>query len=733
MRILVTAWRDLANDLAGGSEVLIDRLCRGLTERGHEVTLLCANPIGEGHTYRVHPNGGTVDQYLRAPFAYLRHHRDADLVVDVANGVSFYTPLWRRGPSICLVNHIHTAQWEQWFNRPVAAVGRKLELRAMPAAYRNRLFVAVSPSTASELQSMGVDRDRIRIIINGTDLPDELGTEAPEPLFVGLGRLVPHKRFDLAVEAFNQIQPLIGGRLVIAGDGPEGERLAKMAGPGVEIAGRISEERKRELLSHAWLMVHPASHEGWGLVITEAAAYGTPALAFRVPGLRDSIVDGMSGVLVDRPEQLAEAWLELVRDTERRHRLRAGAVRRAEACSWDATVDRFEEICEEAVQRHRRSLRLPRGSWSGPDERVSVDQLRHEGERAEDRPELSGIPVGTGRPGLQVVRDRPDLSIVLPAFNEAARLPRSIPQLAEHLASRSERTEVIVVDDGSTDDTLEVGTELLRSIPHSGVFSLGHHAGKGAAVRAGVARASGHRIVFMDADMATDLDYLDPLLAALEETHIAVGSRSAPGAVTSGVTPSSDAAHRAFNALARSVTGLDIADFQCGFKGFRGSTGRLLFHLLHERGYAFDVELLSMADRIGFEIAEIPVHWRAVRGSHVRIVVDSALMTYQVARITRRRQTQRLAALEAWHRSPDVAVDDLVREVGDRLPVPAPIVPWEKGVLVLLPFIEAVDTNDLARVVEQDLDGVLVRPTTVDAGSLLDPSNHRLRSALSAP
>ncbi|MCB0970188.1 MAG: glycosyltransferase family 4 protein, partial [Acidimicrobiales bacterium] len=294
MRILVTAWRDLANDLAGGSEVLIDRLCRGLTERGHEVTLLCANPIGEGHTYRVHPNGGTVDQYLRAPFAYLRHHRDADLVVDVANGVSFYTPLWRRGPSICLVNHIHTAQWEQWFNRPVAAVGRKLELRAMPAAYRNRLFVAVSPSTASELQSMGVDRDRIRIIINGTDLPDELGTEAPEPLFVGLGRLVPHKRFDLAVEAFNQIQPLIGGRLVIAGDGPEGERLAKMAGPGVEIAGRISEERKRELLSHAWLMVHPASHEGWGLVITEAAAYGTPALAFRVPGLKDSIVDGMS-------------------------------------------------------------------------------------------------------------------------------------------------------------------------------------------------------------------------------------------------------------------------------------------------------------------------------------------------------------------------------------------------------------------------------------------------------
>ena len=81
MRILVAAWRDLANDLAGGSEVLVDHLCSGMTERGHDVTLLCANPVGEGHRYRVHPNGGTVDQYLRAPFAYLRHFRDVALVV----------------------------------------------------------------------------------------------------------------------------------------------------------------------------------------------------------------------------------------------------------------------------------------------------------------------------------------------------------------------------------------------------------------------------------------------------------------------------------------------------------------------------------------------------------------------------------------------------------------------------------------------------------------------------
>lgn len=734
MRILILAWRDLANKLAGGSEVLVDRLCSGLTERGHDVTLMCANPVDHGHPYHVHPNGRTVDQYLRAPFAYLEGHRDADLVVDVANGVSFYTPLWRRKPTICFVNHIHTEQWNQWFPAPIAAVGRYLETHAMPAAYRNRLFVAVSPSTADSLEAMGVDRDRIRIIINGTDLPDEVGAEAPEPLFVGLGRLVPHKRFELAVAAFNQIRPAVGGRLVIAGDGPERDRLRAIAGPGVQIAGKITEQAKQDLLREAWLMVHPASHEGWGLVITEAAAYGTPSLAFRVPGLKDSIVDGMSGVLVDRPEDLAPTWQRIAQDPALRARLRIGARRRATACTWEATVDRFEEICEEAVASHRRSLHLPRGSWTGPDERVTVAQFHaEEAVATDDRPELAGIPVGTGRPTLRVVRDRPDLSIVLPAYDEQARLPFSLPVLLDHLAQREGRTEVIVVDDGSTDATVRIASELLAGVPLAGVYQLGRHAGKGAAVRAGVARATGHQIVFMDADMATDLEFLDPLLAALDDAHVAVGSRSAPGAVTSGVTPSSDATHRAFNALARRVTGLNVTDFQCGFKAFRGSSGRLLFHLLRERGYVFDVELLTLADRLGLTVAEVPVHWKAVRGSHVRIVVDSAQMAYQVGRITKRtRRGQLLSAIEARGLEGAALPDDLVELVRGHLPVSGPVLDLGDGALALLPFVEPVDSSDIAVALQRQLEGISVTTTTVDTGTILEPGVNRLRSALAA-
>jgi len=725
MRILFVAWRDLANKLAGGSEVLIDTLAAGLKERGHEVTLLCANPV-EPRAYEVRANGGTVTQYARAPFEYLRSFRDADLVVDVANGLSFYSPLWRRRPSICFVNHIHTEQWNQWFPAPIAAFGKTMEQRAMPAAYRHRLFVAVSPSTAEGLESLGVDRSRIRIIINGTNLPETVGAESPDPLFVGLGRLVPHKRFELALKAWEQVRPHVGGRLVIAGQGPEHARLTAAAGPGVELPGRVSEAVKDDLLSRAWLMVHPASHEGWGLVITEAAAHGTPSLAFRVPGLRDSVVDGMSGILVDRPEDLAPTWRRIAEDPVLRGRLREGARKRALACTWDATIDTFEAICEEAVGNQHRRLRLPQASWT-KDHRPE--------EPVETAPERQGLPIGTGRPGLRVVRRRPELSIVLPAYNESRRLPLSLPILLDHLADDRLDAEILVVDDGSADDTVAVAKRLLADTPNAGVLRLGRHLGKGAAVRAGVAHAVGNRIVFMDADMATDLAHLDPLLGHLDHTPVAIGSRGAPGAVTNGVTPSSDAAHRAFNALARRTTGLAIMDFQCGFKAFRAPVAKLLFHLLHERGYAFDVELLALADRIGYGISEVPVHWKAVRGSHVRIVVDSAAMFWQVTRIGRRaRGGQSIATLEVESRRPgaEVDVDAIAAAVRAALPIAAPVIPWQRGALAVLPFVEPVDAASLVAGVEEAVPDVAVAAGSLDTAVVFDSAEQRLRDALAA-
>ncbi len=264
------------------------------------------------------------------------------MVVDVANGLSFFVPLWRRAPVVCLVNHLHTDQWRQWFPGPVAALGRTLERRVMPLAYRRHLFVAVSASTASGLASIGVDRRRVRVVHNGTVVPDECPGENAAPLFVCLGRLVPHKRVELVLQAWERVRPVLGGELVIAGDGPERARLEALAGDGVRFAGQVSEADKHQLLSRAWLLVHPAMVEGWGLVVMEAAARRTPTLAFDAPGLRDSVVHGRTGLLAATTEDFVEHWLSLGADALARRRMGHRAHERAGQFRWSASVEAFE-------------------------------------------------------------------------------------------------------------------------------------------------------------------------------------------------------------------------------------------------------------------------------------------------------------------------------------------------------------------------------------------------------
>ena len=187
-RLLFVAWRDLANRRAGGSEVLVDRLAAGMMARGDHVSLLCGGPSAE-RPYEVVRSGGTYSQFARAPLAYWRRLRDSDLVVEVCNGMPFFTPMWCNRPKICLVNHVHTELWRMMFPRPVAALGQFAESRVMPWAHRDNLFLTVSNSTADALREMGIADDRIRQICNGVVQPDPLTPRSPEPLFLALGRL----------------------------------------------------------------------------------------------------------------------------------------------------------------------------------------------------------------------------------------------------------------------------------------------------------------------------------------------------------------------------------------------------------------------------------------------------------------------------------------------------------------------------------------------------------------
>jgi glycosyltransferase involved in cell wall biosynthesis len=233
----------------------------------------------------------------------------------------------------------------------------------------------------------------------------------------------------------------------------------------------------------------------------------------------------------------------------------------------------------------------------------------------------------------------PKLSLVVPTYNESTRLADGLDRLraaAGEGALDLDTTELVLVDDGSTDDTLTIAHGLASQFPHARVVPLPRNSGKGAAVRAGILCARGSRVAFADADMAIDPSLLPSLNDALDRVPIAVGSRAVGGHVDYG-TRVRTGAGRAFNLAVRGIGGVRLADTQCGFKGFRRGPALLLAHLQTTSGYAFDVELLWLADRLGLEIEIVPVTWLDVPGSTVRVARDSVRMLLDLVEVRRRR------------------------------------------------------------------------------------------------
>lgn len=701
MRLLFVAWRDLANSQAGGSEQLVDQLARRLKGRGHDVAVMAAGPVG-ARDYEVVANAGEFSQYVRAPFAYARQFRDRDLVVDVANGIPFFVGAWRDKPSICMVHHIHADQWAQRFAPPMAWVGRTMEQRLMPRVYRDRPFIVVSASTRAGVEALGVDPSQIHLVPTGVDVPQVLSLTSSEPLFLSLGRLVGHKRTGLLLDLWPTVHGEIGGRLVIAGDGPAGAELRRRPLPeGVELAGRITEERKQELLGEAWALVHPAAWEGWGIVVTEAAAHGTPAIGFDVAGVRDAIEHGSTGLLATDTDQFLAHWLAVARDVELRDRLGTTARLRVGDHTWDAATDRFLEVAEATL--------------------------------AASRPARSASPAEPTLPRYHVVEQwglddaPPELSIVIPAYNEAQRLPLALPRLREAVDGHA--WEVILVDDCSTDGTVSQAADLLAGLPRARVLQLDQHRGKGAAVRAGVADATGERIMFMDADMATDLAHLPELVAHLDDHDVVIGSRYAPGAVAAGLTPSRDNAGRLFLTMSRNAMGLQLSDFQCGFKGFRAPIARVAFHLMKEQGWAFDVELLALARACGADIHEMPVRWASVQGSHVKILSDSARMVRDLARIARSYgRSASLYLLEVHGARLEGELEAFLAKVAPSAVAAAS----GADVLVLLPFTDRAAADTVSRRLRDEQPEAHVRLRLLPVEELLAPRLHREREALLA-
>jgi dolichyl-phosphate beta-glucosyltransferase len=216
----------------------------------------------------------------------------------------------------------------------------------------------------------------------------------------------------------------------------------------------------------------------------------------------------------------------------------------------------------------------------------------------------------------------PRWSVVIPAFNEAARLPGYLKEIQAYFEGRDEGYEVIVVDDGSRDGTAERVLAVAAGRPGVAVHALGRNRGKGHAVRAGLVRARGGLRLMADADGATPIAEVTRLEAAIAAgADIAVGSRVLRDAtVTRRVRRHRKLSGYVFTFLVRRLGVAGVVDTQCGFKLFRGPVAERLFPLVISEGFGFDVELLMLAGRHGFRVTEVPISWSDQPGSKVGVL-----------------------------------------------------------------------------------------------------------------
>jgi glycosyltransferase involved in cell wall biosynthesis len=366
LRILVVNWLDRENPLAGGAETHLHEVFGRLAARGHQVTALvsgwpgCA-PRASLDGIDVRRAGRRYTFSAAAPRYFRKHlaHTRFDVVVEDLNKVTVFTPYWVHAPVVLLAHHLFGGTAFQAAPFPVALATWVLE-RAVPHTFRRTPVIAVSDSTKLDLVKRGMSAEHIRVIPNGIDL--EWFSPAPRdraerPILLYLGRLREYKRVDLIVSAVGRLASQgTDVDLVIVGEGDERgplERQVQELGlqDRVNIVGFVDEVEKLRLLRKAWIHVLTSAKEGWGISILEAAACGTPSVASDAPGLRESVVNGETGLLVPHGDvsALAAALEGLIRDRAARERLGERARAFAGRFSWDGAAEGVEAALREVV------------------------------------------------------------------------------------------------------------------------------------------------------------------------------------------------------------------------------------------------------------------------------------------------------------------------------------------------------------------------------------------------
>jgi glycosyltransferase involved in cell wall biosynthesis len=365
--ILVLNWRDERHPRAGGAEVLTHGHGRQLVERGHQVTMFVGAVEGAPQEenvdgVRVIRRGGPITTRGHAIWWYRRQVRSGrpfDVVVEEVNTLPYFLGRLCGARSLLWIHQLAREVWWHEAPRHLAPLGFALE-RSYLRFYRRTPAAVPSESTRQDLIDLGFRDDRVVVVPPAIDQPAAPPAMPKEQgLLVYVGRVTPSKRIDHLIRALAEVRKSgVDARLEIVGRGPAAERqrledLARSTDVDrfVRLRGYIESAEKTHLLARASLVVMASVREGWGLVVTEANALGTPAVVYDRPGLRDSTLDGRTGLVTDSdPVALGAGIRLLLTDPDLYQRMSAGAREWSRQFSWDRSSEAFEQTLVDVAQ-----------------------------------------------------------------------------------------------------------------------------------------------------------------------------------------------------------------------------------------------------------------------------------------------------------------------------------------------------------------------------------------------
>nr|MBI5455836.1 glycosyltransferase family 4 protein [Candidatus Levybacteria bacterium] len=365
MNILILNWRDPKNPKSGGAEIVTLEHAKAWVKKGHSVTWFTSNFKG-GKNQEIINNinivrrGNFLTVFAFAPLFYLFSKNEFDVVVDEIHGLPFFTPLFVRQPKIAFIHEVADEIWDFMYPFPLNKIGKVIEpIVLLP--YRNTKFMTVSDSTKTALIKIGIKVNKISVINNGIkERPlNYLPKKENVPTFIFVSRVVKMKGIEEVIRAFFYIlREIKDARLWIVGDGEKKyvEELKETMrsfsiSTKVKFFGRVDDDKKSELMKKAHLLLHASIKEGWGLVVIEAASQGTPAVVYDVAGLRDSVKNEKTGIVLkeNNAKEMAREAINLIRNKKEYQSFQKNGILWAKSLTWERAAKQSLDLLNEVL------------------------------------------------------------------------------------------------------------------------------------------------------------------------------------------------------------------------------------------------------------------------------------------------------------------------------------------------------------------------------------------------